>query len=551
MAGRFKPLTDDDPRVVGGYALRARLGAGGMGRVYLAFTPGGRALAIKVVRPDYAEDDEFRRRFRKEIDAAQRVQGLYTAPVIDADSEAGLPWLATAYVPGPSLQQAVAEHGPLPALTVFRLMAGVAEGLAAIHACALIHRDLKPANILLAEDGPRVIDFGIAHAADATSLTHTHVRIGTPAFMAPEQIRGRSASPATDVFALGNLAVFAATGRTAFGEGNPDALFYRVINEEPELGSCPDELRVIVERCLAKEPGDRPPVADIMDYARRRTQGETMSLAGSWLPAPMVTALAGYGTAPYGKSARATAESTTKTKTRPTPKTNSGPTPKATSGPTPKPKTGPTAKTKQSAAVGGAKKAGPVPKAPVRRTQPPARKGTSGSSAAGGLALIGAAAVLIIGPHNVLAWVAAHGRSANPAASATTPAYTFPAQPTPRADVNTGVLPTGTKTADPGCERAQAAIRSNNAAFDKASAASLSSLASNLDAAADAADDLAARSAIRALAADSRSMSESQASFQQAIDQKDSAQSRVYSNAYSAGFTQWKSDASTFEAKCI
>lgn len=218
MTDRFKPLTDDDPRSVGGYDLRARLGAGGMGRVYLAFTPGGRALALKVVRPDYAEDDEFRRRFRKEIDAAQRVQGLYTAPVVDADSEAALPWLATAYVPGPSLHQAVVEHGPLPPNTVFRLLAGVAEGLTAIHACNLIHRDLKPANILLAEDGPRVIDFGIAHAADATALTSTHVRVGTPAFMAPEQIRGHSATSATDVFALGNLAVFAATGRTAFGE---------------------------------------------------------------------------------------------------------------------------------------------------------------------------------------------------------------------------------------------------------------------------------------------------------------------------------------------
>lgn len=299
MAVRFAPLDDDDPARVAGYDLRARLGAGGMGRVYLAFSPGGRALAVKVVRPDYAQDEEFRRRFRKEIDAAQRVQGLYTAPVVDADSEAKLPWLATAYVPGPTLHQAVSEHGPLPLLTVFRLLAGVAEGLTAIHACELIHRDLKPANILLAEDGPRVIDFGIAHAADATTLTSTHIRVGTPAFMAPEQIRGRSATPATDVFALGNLAVFAATGRTAFGEGNPDALFYRILNEAPELDACPSTLRTIVKRCLARDPAERPAVSEIMAYARKQTSGQTLALAGSWLPEAVERSLAGYDTKAY------------------------------------------------------------------------------------------------------------------------------------------------------------------------------------------------------------------------------------------------------------
>ncbi|MEV8455448.1 serine/threonine-protein kinase [Streptomyces sp. NPDC052095] len=299
MSDRFKTLADGDPKSVGGYAIRARLGAGGMGRVYLAFTPGGRALAIKVVRPDFAEDDEFRRRFRKEVEASQRVQGLYTAPVVDANAEAPLPWMATAYVPGPSLHQAVIEHGPLPLPAVFRLLAGVAEGLGAIHACKLIHRDLKPANILLADDGPRVIDFGIAHAVDGTALTRTRASVGTPAFMAPEQVRGRAVSPATDVFALGNVAVFAATGRTVFGAGDPDALFYRIINEDPDLDSCPPELRVIIERCLAKEPGQRPSVAEIMDYARRQTQGATMGFAGSWLPEPVAASLVRYGTAKY------------------------------------------------------------------------------------------------------------------------------------------------------------------------------------------------------------------------------------------------------------
>jgi serine/threonine protein kinase len=270
-----------------------------MGRVYLSFTPGGRALAIKVIRPEHAEDEEFRRRFQREVTAAQRVQGLFTAPVIDADPTAALPWLATAYVSGPSLHQAVAEHDPLPPLSVFRLVAGVAEGLAAVHACGIIHRDLKPANVLLAEDGPRVIDFGIAHAAEATSLTHTGLSVGTPAFMAPEQIRGRLATPATDVFGLGHLAVFAATGHTAFGEGNQDALLYRIIHEHPDLDDCPQEVRDIALRCLAKDPNERPELTEIMTYARQHTSGQTLQLAGSWLPAGIADSLAAYDAAAY------------------------------------------------------------------------------------------------------------------------------------------------------------------------------------------------------------------------------------------------------------
>ncbi|MBN6040958.1 serine/threonine-protein kinase [Amycolatopsis sp. 195334CR] len=296
MESRFTPLAGDDPGEVGGYRLRARLGVGGMGRVYLAFSPGGRALAIKVVRTEHAEDEEFRRRFEQEIAAARRVQGMYTAEVVDADAKAAVPWLATAYVPGPSLRQAVAEHGALPSDTVFRLLAGVAEGLAAVHACDIVHRDLTPANVLLAEDGPRVIDFGIAHAAAATSLTRSGISIGTPAFMAPEQVRGRPATAATDVFAVGHLAVFAATGRPAFGEGNRDAMFYRILSEEPELSGCPDDLRSIVLRCLAKEPGDRPSLEEVLADVAGHTEPR---MPGEWLPDDVTRAFKRYDTALY------------------------------------------------------------------------------------------------------------------------------------------------------------------------------------------------------------------------------------------------------------
>ncbi|MEU8804808.1 serine/threonine-protein kinase [Spirillospora sp. NPDC048819] len=299
MTIRFTPLASEDPREIGGYQLRARLGGGGMGRVYLSFTPGGRALAIKVIRPEYAEDEVFRRRFHREVAVAQRVQGMFTAPVVKADPTAALPWLATAYVPGPSLREAVDDHGVLPPLAVFRLVAGVAEGLLAVHACGIVHRDLKPANVLLAEDGPRVIDFGIAYAAEATTLTGTGVTVGTPAFIAPEQIRGGSATPATDVFGLGHLAVFAATGRPAFGEGDRDALLYRITREPPELDDCPDPVRDIAERCLAKDPNERPGLAEVRDYARRHINGQTLNLAGPWLPAAIAESLASYDAAEY------------------------------------------------------------------------------------------------------------------------------------------------------------------------------------------------------------------------------------------------------------
>jgi len=297
MAVRFSPLDQSDPAEIAGYQLRARLGSGGMGNVYLSFTRGGRPVALKVVRKEFADDPEFRRRFRMEVAAAQRVQGIYTAPVVDADPDASVPWLATAYIAGPSLSYAVVEHGPLPEPSVYRLLAGVAEGLGAVHAAGLVHRDLKPANVLLAADGPRVIDFGIARAADATSLTGTGAILGTPAFMTPEQVAGRPVSSATDVFALAHLVVYAATGHAVFGDGHYATLVYRIAQEDPDLSGCPDSLREFAGRCLAKDPAERPDLGEIMLFVKDGLTGQTMQLAnGSWLPGPVAGTLAAYDT---------------------------------------------------------------------------------------------------------------------------------------------------------------------------------------------------------------------------------------------------------------
>ncbi|MER7672315.1 serine/threonine-protein kinase [Kitasatospora sp. NPDC096128] len=284
----FQPLQADDPAQVAGYRLYARLGAGGMGRVYLSYTPGGRPVALKVVRPEFAEDPEFHRRFTQEVTNAQRIHGLYTAQVIDAGTEADTPWLVTAYVPGPSLQQVVREHGALPVRTVLLLMGGIAEALQAIHGVDVVHRDLKPANVLVAADGPRVIDFGIARAADATVLTGTGLRIGSPAFMSPEQAQGAAVTPATDVFALGALAAYVAGGVQPFGEGPDTAVLYRVVHEPPALDAVPAELRALLERCLAKSPEDRPTPAEVIEAARNHPEvGGQLRFADDWLPAPV------------------------------------------------------------------------------------------------------------------------------------------------------------------------------------------------------------------------------------------------------------------------
>ena len=276
----FQPLRADDPPRVAGYRLAARLGAGGMGRVYLSHTQGGRPVAIKVVRPELADDPDFRRRFRREITAARRVRGAYTAELIDADADGVPPWLATLYVPGPALSEVVARRGPLPVPAVLWLMAGVAEALQAIHGAGIVHRDLKPSNVLLASDGPRVIDFGISLAADATSYTATGAAIGTPSFMAPEQASGGEVTPATDVFALGQTAAFAALGAPLYGDGPAVNVLYRIVHSEPDLSPLPEEVRPLIARCLAADPEQRATLAEVLDWCRRRLGPDADAGAG-------------------------------------------------------------------------------------------------------------------------------------------------------------------------------------------------------------------------------------------------------------------------------
>ncbi|MEV4315074.1 serine/threonine-protein kinase [Actinocrispum sp. NPDC049592] len=252
-------LGKNDPTEVGGYPVHGVLGDGGMGRVYLCSRPeDGSPVAVKVVRAEYAGDTAFRKRFQQEVETARLVQGKYTVPVLDADTRAEQPWLATAFVPGPSLQEAVERDGPQRPAAVLLLVSEVAEALRTIHAAGVVHRDLKPANVILSPSGPKVIDFGIARATEVTSITATGMVPGTPAYMAPEHLRGGEVTPAGDVFALGVLANFAATGRLAFGGGGDMSVPYRILQEPPDLTGCPEPLRAIVVRCLDKDPLRRP-----------------------------------------------------------------------------------------------------------------------------------------------------------------------------------------------------------------------------------------------------------------------------------------------------
>jgi hypothetical protein len=270
---------------MGDYHLLGRLGAGGMGRVYLGRSRGGRMVAVKLVHAELARDPMFRRRFRREVEAARRVGGEWTAPVLDADTDSDTPWVATGYVPGPTLDQTVERHGPLPAASVLALASGLAHALRAVHACGLVHRDLKPSNVLVTVDGPRVIDFGVVRSVDASVATRTGALVGTPAFMSPEQVRGDEPGPAGDIFSLGSVLAYAATGRRPFGEGlsGLPALLLQVAQGEPRLGDLSGPVRDLVESCLAKEPDRRPTLDAILD--------SLPPVPASWLPTEIVTEL--------------------------------------------------------------------------------------------------------------------------------------------------------------------------------------------------------------------------------------------------------------------
>jgi outer membrane protein assembly factor BamB/tRNA A-37 threonylcarbamoyl transferase component Bud32 len=276
-----RQLDDTDPRTLGPFTLLGRLGAGGMGTVYLGRSAGGRTVAVKVVRSDLAADDTFRERFQREVVAARQVSGAFTAPVVDADTKADVPWLATTFVPGMSLRDVVARHGPLPAAALRTLLSGIAEALVHVHAAGLVHRDLSPANVLLALDGPHVIDFGISRPVDEAVVTAAGAFVGSPAYLSPEQALGEPFTAASDVFSLGSTIAYAALGRHLFGEGHPVAVAFRVASTHPDLSEVPDSIRPLLESCLAKTPAARPAPADLIASAG---QSERPSESGSWLP---------------------------------------------------------------------------------------------------------------------------------------------------------------------------------------------------------------------------------------------------------------------------
>ncbi|GGU04371.1 serine/threonine-protein kinase [Streptomyces lateritius] len=297
----MQELEPEDPATIGPYRLSARLGEGGMGRVYLAVSRSGRRLAVKVVRPDIAADPGFRERFRREIEAARAVGGFWTAPIVDADPDAATPWVAGDYIDAPSLGALVDRRGALDERELRAMAAGLAEALEAIHRTGLVHRDLKPSNIMVTADGPRVIDFGISKAAEgATTLTDTGSVIGTPGFMSPEQASGARVGPASDMFALGAVLVFAATGRGPFGAGSVPALLYRVVHDEPSLNGVPEGLRPVVAICLEKDPGRRPTASQLLDLLSGGGTGDpgSVSAARPVPPTAPVTEVEGVSSGP-------------------------------------------------------------------------------------------------------------------------------------------------------------------------------------------------------------------------------------------------------------
>ncbi|MFJ9417042.1 serine/threonine-protein kinase [Streptomyces sp. NPDC101227] len=299
----LRGLTADDPQWIGDYRLLSRLGSGGMGRVYLARSEGGRTVAVKLVKAELAAEEEFRERFRAEVAAARRVGGRWTAPVLDADTEADIPWVATGYIAGPSLTEVVGHphdeygrtgtYGPLPEHSLRRLAYGLAAALLDIHGVALVHRDLKPSNVLLTIDGPRVIDFGIARALDAVgdqTQTRTGTVVGSPSFMSPEQVRGHRVGPASDVFCVGSVLAYAATGRQPFGSAGSGvhAVMFKIAQEDPDLTGVPEALRALIGDCLAKDPATRPAPEEIA----ARLGPETGDGPDSpWLPGELIASL--------------------------------------------------------------------------------------------------------------------------------------------------------------------------------------------------------------------------------------------------------------------
>ncbi|MFD3582805.1 serine/threonine-protein kinase [Streptomyces sp. NPDC058683] len=293
----MEKLGPGDPQHIGRYRLLARLGAGGMGHVYLARSERGRTVAVKLVRAELAAQEDFRARFRQEVRNAQRVGGFWTAPVLDADTEAAVPWVATGYVAGPSLQRVVEhDHGPLPERSVRILAAGLAHALTNIHAAGIVHRDLKPSNVMLTIEGPRVIDFGIARALETLpgeGITRTGSLVGSPGFMAPEQVRGDRITPASDVFSLGSVLAYAATGRIPFGstEGGAHAQMFRIAQEEPDLSGLPEGIADVVRDCLRKDPATRPSLDAILSRTGAVDTVEEGRSRDPWLPASLVAQL--------------------------------------------------------------------------------------------------------------------------------------------------------------------------------------------------------------------------------------------------------------------
>ncbi|MFE1869512.1 protein kinase [Streptomyces sp. NPDC059496] len=290
----LRPLGPGDPQEISGYRLLAKIGEGGMGSVYLSRTRGNQPVALKVIRREFAQEQDFRVRFEREVQAARRVQGYHIVPVLDHDTSGEQPWLATAFVPGLALDDALAAHGPLPLPAVFQLIGCTAQALHSVHAASVVHRDLKPSNVLLGSNGPWVIDFGIARATDTTQLTRSGGFIGTPQYMSPEHALGRTVTAATDVFALGLIAAVAATGRHPYGDGAGLSIAAAIANtpqQAPDLSGYPEPLRQLLERCLQSDAAQRPSPAELAEWCGRVAGRELRDFDG-WLPEPLTAEIA-------------------------------------------------------------------------------------------------------------------------------------------------------------------------------------------------------------------------------------------------------------------